>query len=292
MKKKQKTHTKKVVSYKQLTKMTWLDISSFWRFLGGILVVYAVINFVFVASFSLLPSSESLQEDIIGTLGTSAGRVVDSFTLVGVSLINVSAPSNTMLQLLLLAIVSMAMIWALRKLRGLQKITIRQAYYEGPNNIVVLVLVVMLLLLTLIPASIASTILLYALPIVGSLLEATFVYTIGALLMALSLYWLLVWWPALYIAMLPGTTPIGAMRAAAMLTKGRRFKIFSRQFAILVVLGSLFFVVVFPLAIVWQRLVPLSVYVSIITLFGIGHIALFNLYRSLIDEQPTATPKN
>ncbi len=185
MKKKQKTHTKKVVSYKQLTKMTWLDISSFWRFLGGILVVYAVINFVFVASFSLLPSSESLQEDIIGTLGTSAGRVVDSFTLVGVSLINVSAPSNTMLQLLLLAIVSMAMIWALRKLRGLQKITIRQAYYEGPNNIVVLVLVVMLLLLTLIPASIASTILLYALPIVGSLLEATFVYTIGALLMAL-----------------------------------------------------------------------------------------------------------
>ncbi|MCA9345254.1 hypothetical protein KC871_01395 [Candidatus Saccharibacteria bacterium] len=292
MKKKQKTHTKKVVSYKQLTKMTWLDISSFWRFLGGILVVYAVINFVFVASFSLLPSSESLQEDIIGTLGTSAGRVVDSFTLVGVSLINVSAPSNTMLQLLLLAIVSMAMIWALRKLRGLQKITIRQAYYEGPNNIVVLVLVVMLLLLTLIPASIASTILLYALPIVGSLLEATFVYTIGALLMALSLYWLLVWWPALYIAMLPGTTPIGAMRAAAMLTKGRRFKIFSRQFAILVVLGSLFFVVVFPLAIVWQRLVPLSVYVSIITLYGIGHIALFNLYRSLIDEQPTATPKN
>ncbi|HPR10046.1 MAG TPA: hypothetical protein PLJ04_00530 [Candidatus Saccharibacteria bacterium] len=292
MKKKQKTHTKKVVSYKQLTKMTWLDISSFWRFLGGILVIYAVINFVFVASFSLLPSSESLQEDIIGTLGTSAGRVVDSFTLVGVSLINVSAPSNTMLQLLLLAIVSMAMIWALRKLRGLQKITIRQAYYEGPNNIVVLVLVVMLLLLTLIPASIASTILLYALPIVGSLLEATFVYTIGALLMALSLYWLLVWWPALYIAMLPGTTPIGAMRAAAMLTKGRRFKIFSRQFAILVVLGSLFFVVVFPLAIVWQRLVPLSVYVSIITLYGIGHIALFNLYRSLIDEQPTATPKN
>jgi len=292
MKKKQKTHKKTVVSYKQLTKMTWLDISSFWRFLGGILVVYAVINFVFVASFSLLPSSESLQEDIIGTLGTSAGRVVDSFTLVGVSLINVSAPSNTMLQLLLLAIVSMAMIWALRKLRGLQKITIRQAYYEGPNNIVVLVLVVMLLLLTLIPASIASTILLYALPIVGSLLEATFVYTIGALLMALSLYWLLVWWPALYIAMLPGTTPIGAMRAAAMLTKGRRFKIFSRQFAILVVLGSLFFVVVFPLAIVWQRLVPLSVYVSIITLYGIGHIALFNLYRSLIDEQPTATPKN
>ena len=292
MKKKQKTHTKKVVSYKQLTKMTWLDISSFWRFLGGILVIYAVINFVFVASFSLLPSSESLQEDIIGTLGTSAGRVVDSFTLVGVSLINVSAPSNTMLQLLLLAIVSMAMIWALRKLRGLQKITIRQAYYEGPNNIVVLVLVVMLLLLTLIPASIASTILLYALPIVGSLLEATFVYTIGALLMALSLYWLLVWWPALYIAMLPGTTPIGAMRAAAMLTKGRRFKIFSRQSAILVVLGSVFFVVVLLLAIVWQRLVPLSVYVSIITLYGIGHIALFNLYRSLIDEQPTATPKN
>lgn len=273
-----------VIGFGALFKATWLDISTFWRTLGGILIVYASINFLFVASFSLLPSSESIESDIVTYLGDSAGRVIDSFALVGISLVTISAPSNTLLQVVLLLIASMALIWALRKLRGLQKIRIRQAYYEGPANIVPLVLVTMLLLLTLIPASIASTILLYALPIVGTTLERIIIYAIGSGLLMLTVYWLLVWWPALYISMLPGTTPIAAMRAAASLTKGRHIKIWTRQFAITILASSVFMFVVLPVAIVLQRAVPLVVYTMLVVLFGVIHVAFFNLYRSLIDD--------
>lgn len=281
---KKKDQKRDVIRLGTLYKATWLDISTFWRILGGILIVYAIVNFLFVASFSLLPSSESIQSDIASYLGDSAGRVIDSFALVGISLVTISAPSNTLLQVVLLLIASMALIWALRKLRGLQKIRIRQAYYEGPANIVPLVLVTMLLLLTLIPASIASTILLYALPIVGSLLERIVIYAIGSGLLILTIYWLLVWWPALYISMLPGTTPLASMRAAASLTKGRRIKIWTRQFAIFITASVVFMFVVLPLAIVLQRAVPLAVYTMLVLLFGLMHVALFNLYRSLIDD--------
>ncbi len=268
--KKTKSPKQSVISLPALAKATWLDISTFWRTLGGILVVYAIINFLFVASFSLLPSSESLQSDIIAYFGDSAGRVVDSFALVGISLVNISAPSNTLLQFVLILIVSMAFIWALRKLRGLQKIRIRQAYYEGPANIIPLLLVVVLLLLTLVPASIASTILLYALPIVGSFIEGLVVYSVSAALLMLTIYWLLVWWQA--------------MRAAALLTKGRRLRIWSRQLVVFVILVVVFVAVVVPLALLWQRIVPITVYGMLVLLFGIGHVAQFNLYRSLINE--------
>ena len=296
MKKLKKTKTKRtsrmVPGFVALAKLTWLDISSFWRTLSGILLVYACLNFIFVAGFSLFPSSESLEADIVAVLGESAGRAIDSFALVGISLLDISSPSNTALQMVLLIIVSMALIWAVRKLRGLQKITIRQAYYEGPANIIPLILVVTMLLLTLIPASIASTILVYALPIIGSVLEKTIVYIIAGVLVGVSIYWLMVWWPAFYISMLPGTKPVAAMQAAAELTKGRRLKILSRQLVALVMLVVLFVVVVLPLALISQRLVPLIVYTVLVSLLGIGHIVFFNLYRSLIDDQPAGKKKN
>ena len=292
--KQKKTSTKRrdVPKTSQVLKTSWLDISTFWRMIAGVLTVYAVLNFIFVVSFSLLPTNEALEADIATYLGASAGRVIDSFTLVGISLLNISSPSNTVLQVVLFIIASMALIWTIRKLRGLQKITIRQAYYEGPANIIPLLLVSAMLLCTLIPASLASTLLIYALPITGTALEFSIIYIIAGALVLLTLYWTLVWWPAFYISMLPSTKPIAAMRAAAALTKKRRFRIWGRIILIGLLLTVLFFVIVLPLSIVYQRIVPLAVYITLTVLFGLGHILFFNLYRSLIDEsEPTAKSK-
>ena len=283
-KKNKQKQKRQVISVGGLMKAAWLDVSTFWRTLGGVLLVYAIINFIFVASFSLLPSSESIQANIVSYLGDSAGRVIDSFALVGISIVTISAPSNTLLQIILMLIASMALIWTLRKLRGLQKIRIRQAYYEGPANIVPLFLVMVMLLCTLLPASIASTILLFASPIISSTLERIIVYAISGGLFGLSIYWLLVWWPAIYISMLPGTAPIAAMRAAALLTKGRRLKIWSRQLLLVAFACIIFLGVVVPLALLWQRIVPLAVYSMLVLLFGLLNVAYFNLYRSLIDD--------
>lgn len=273
-----------VIGYVPLAKAAWLDISSFWRSLGTILIVYAVFNLLFVASISLLPSNQALQDELTNYIGGSAGRVLDSIVLVSISVINISSPGNTLLQVLLIIVTSMAFVWALRKLRGLQKISVRQAYYEGPSNIIPVLFTCLLLLLTVLPASLGSTLLLYALPIVGTTVELIVVYSISGGLMALSLYWLMVWWPAIYISMLPAATPFASMRAAAILTKRNRLRILQRFIVIFFVFIVTFLCIVIPIALIWQRLVPMTVYIVLIVLFGVWHVVSFNIYRSLVDE--------
>lgn len=274
-----------VLKMTKLYQLSWVEISSFWKPLASVIAVYAIINFIFIASFALLPSSESLQLEVEGLIGENAGRLVSSITLVGVSLYDFSSPSNTILQIILFLISSTAFVWAMRKLRGLKKIAIRQAYYEGPSNLIPLLLVCTMLLFTLIPASIASSVLSFGLYNAGSSLEIIALYAVTLPLIFLSIYWLAVWWPAFYIIMLPGTRPVAAMRAAAELTKYNRAKLFLRHLGIFITLVILFASVAIPASLIWQRIIPLTVYVSVFALFGIMHVMLFTLYRSLVDAK-------
>lgn len=277
----------KVPKIWQIYKLSWVEITSFWKPLLGIIAVYAALNFIFIAGVALLPSSESLNTQLEEILGLEAGRFVSSITLVGLTVYDVTSPSNTMLQMILFLVASMAFVWALRKLRGLKKFKIRQAYYEGSSNLIAMLLVVLMLLLTLIPASIATAAISFGLPIAGSGLEKMIIYVFGVTLISLSLYWLAVWWPSFYIIMLPGTMPIASMRAAAELTKYNRLKIMLRHVYIFITLFVIFMAIVIPVALIWQRIIPITVYVTIFGLFGVMHIMLFTLYRSLVDaKQP------
>lgn len=275
----------KVPGLWQIYKLSWVEISSFWKPLIGIIIVYAVLNFIFIAGVALLPSSESLNTQIEDLLGEDAGRFISSITLVGLTLYDVTSPSNTMLQLILFLIASMAFVWALRKLRGLKKFKIRQAYYEGTSNLIAMLLVILMLLLTLVPASIAAAALSFGLPIAGNGLEQALLYAFGLLFISLTIYWLAVWWPAFYIIMLPGTMPVTSMRAAAELTKHNRTKIFLRHILIFLTLIFIFLMIVVPVALIWQRIIPITVYATIFGLFGVMHVMLFTLYRSLVDAR-------
>jgi hypothetical protein len=270
-------------------KSAWLDLSSFWRALVGITFVYVLLYFVFVGSFGLLPTSDVLKADIEASVGEGAGRVLGSTALVGISVLEVTAASNNLLQLLLFLIASCALIWAVRRQRGLKKISVLQSYYEGPSNLIALIITMLLLFLTLIPSAIASAVLGFGLPIAGSGIEVAVLYIFAILLIVWTLYMLSVWWPAFYISMLPGTRPVASMRAARSLTKHRRLKITGRVLVIVLALLSLFVVIVFPVALLWQRIIPLTVYLTVMAIFCIGNILFFNLYRSLIDESKSQT---
>jgi hypothetical protein len=280
---------KSELSFWALTNKVWIDISAFWKTLIRVILVYAIINFVFVASFSVLPSNEALQSEIETYLGASAGRFIDSIVIVGVSVINFTSPSNTLMQIILFLLASMAFVWTLRKLRGLQKISIRQAYYEGPSNIIPLLLIVVTLLLMLAPSAFASSILSVALPIVSSGLEKFIIYFIAILLIIITLWMLSIWWPSFYISMLPGSKPVASLRAAAKLTKGRRIKLSLKILLILIFLALLFIFIVVPVSLILQRAVPVTVYILMFIVFGLAHMFLFNIYRSLVDESESST---
>ena len=289
---KKRTHlVNKPISFIELTRRVLLDVGAFWKILLGVIAVYAVINFIFVASFALLPSSDAIQAEIEAYLGSSAGRFIDSMVIVGVSVLNFSSPSNTVMQMVLFVLASMAFVWTLRKLRGLQKISIRQAYYEGPANSVPMLLVVIMLLITLVPSAIASSILSVAIPIIGSTFERVVVYAIAVGLILLSIWLLTVWWPAFYIAMLPEARPVASLKAAGKLTKGRRIRLLLKSIIILIGLIGVFLIVVIPVSLLFQRLVPITVYITMFILFGLGHMYMFNLYRSLVDDSESSTAR-
>lgn len=275
----------KVITVWQTYKLAWLELSTFWRHLLGVIAVYAVLSFIFVASFALLPSTENLAGQIETTLGADYGRFFNAVTLVGLSVYEYSSPGNTVMQVFLFLLASTAFIWAIRKQRGLKDFYVRQAYYEGPANFVPLILVCTMLLLTLVPASLGSTALSFGLQISGSLIERIILYIFAFGSVSLSVYWMAVWWPAFYIVMLPGTKPIASMRAAADLTKGVRMKIFIRHIVLSLSLVLIFFTVVIPVSLIWQRIIPVTVYVVLFALFGVMHTLFFSLYRSLVDEK-------
>lgn len=284
-----KNNKRSVISLENLIKVSWLDISSFWRALLAITAVYAIIYFIFVAGVPLFPTTESLTASIEESFGSTAGKLMDSLAIVGLSVSSVSSASNGLLQIFLFLIASASVVWALRKQRGLNKISVKQAYYEGASNIVPMILVVVLLLLTMVPAAFASVGLNLALPVIGTTTEKVVIYSIATPLIVWSLYLLVKWWPALYVIMLPNTTPIASMRTASALTRKRRFKIFIRILFIFFFIALFFLSATILMALISSRLAPITVYVMTFASFLLGHVMLFNLYRSLVDEPKVVT---
>ncbi|MDQ5885013.1 MAG: hypothetical protein QG562_521 [Patescibacteria group bacterium] len=289
---KQPKTVKKTIKLGALYKQAWIDFATFYKPLVGITAVFGIIYFIFAAKFSLFPSLEDIQDSLSVYVGDSVSGAISSTTLIGVSITNISNANSTLLQLLLFLLASTAIVWAMRKHRGLKKTSVLQAYYEGPANIVPLLLVCVMLLLTLIPASIAATVLSSGLPLASTTVELLVMYSIAIVLVGLSVYFWLIWWPAFYISMLPGARPIASMRVAAQLTKYQRAKVFRRSLFVWVSIVLTFFVVVFPIALIAQRLVPFIVYVVVLLLFCWMHVIFFTLYRSMVDDADKPTAKN
>jgi hypothetical protein len=286
------TKSKTVPKISKIYRDSWLDLSAFWRTLMAITLVYAVLYFIFVASVSVFPTIETLKDDLLAIFGIeNTSRLIGSTLIVSSSLMSVLSASNSLLQIILFLIASSALVWAIRKQRGLKKINTLKSYYEGTANLIALFITSLLLLLTLIPSAIGSSLLSFGLPIAGSTTEVIILYSFAVILTLWSVYLILARWPAFYIAMLPGARPVASIRAAKNLTKNRRLKILARVLIIIVSLIIFFVLLVAPMALIWQRLIPITVYLTVMALFCVGNVLLFNLYRGLLDET-VSKPKN
>lgn len=272
---------KKLPSVWRLTKQTYIEAVTFRRSLFGILAVYAVLYFVLVLSLNF---SGSLQ----GNFATNSSRLNDAINSVLNQFVNGSligsGTSDTpiIIQFLLFLIGSMAFVWALRKLQKLQKIKIREAYYLGSSALVTTIIITVVLLLTFIPALIGSSILPVALQSGAAGLEILTVTIISLLLLILSLYLFVMLWPAFYIVSLPKTMPWQALKSAAKLTKKNRFNIMRKIFMLFVILIFVIFIILFPIALVLPSIVPIVAYILIFIAFGLAHVYLYMLYRSLL----------
>ncbi len=278
---KEKVKLPKLPSTWALTKKTWFEVSTFWRPLLGVTIIFAILYFALVLGLNLSTSWQDeltlADSQIGGVFGLAFGALYSSG--LGSS---VSSDSTTLIQILLIVLASMAFVWTLRKLQGLKQIKWRDAYYQGTAAFIPTILVCVVLTLVLIPAIISSSLLSTALQLGPSASEITIIGAITVLLLLLSASLFIMYWPAFYIVSLPQTRPIQALRSARKVTKRRRLAILRKSIMWLIICIVMVLILLLPIAIIIPAIVSYWAFALLFVLFGFSHVYFYNLYRSLL----------
>ncbi|MBA3757525.1 hypothetical protein H0X09_01540 [Candidatus Saccharibacteria bacterium] len=252
-----------------------------WRVLGGITLIYVLVNSLFANGISNFTSALTSIDDNTGAgSGTVFGALNGFAGLLGGN----GSPTGSALQTVLVIIESLVIIWALRHLVAGKPISIKQAYYHSMGPLVPFVIVLSVIVIQLIPLTLGTAAL-------GVVLSSVFTSESLVIILFSILFTILAAWSlymltssvlALYIVTLPDMHPRQALRAAKSLVKSRRWQLMRRlvyvPLFILVVMAA----VVLPLAILlpWAAVIAYYLIGALSILFV--HTFLYSLYRSLI----------
>jgi hypothetical protein len=237
---------KEVRSHKPLPgsfKLTWQSltfIKEFWRPLGGIVLVYAILNIIFASGLVNNASSAI----------TKSSKFSDAINSYGTLVSGGSSGQTATMQSVLLIIESLVIIWALRHLFSSENIGVKQAFYHSMAPLIPFLLVVFVIILQLLPLTIGSALLALVLPTTyGSTFVGAAFTLLFVLLTAWSIYMVSSSVFAMYIVTLPNMQPLQALRSAKSLARFRRWhlirKLLFLPFFIIVVMGIILVPLIF-----------------------------------------------
>lgn len=254
----------------------------------GIISIYILLSLLLVSGFSIFTDFFNTKKQIDESLSDQS---VDGWN-VAIALFGVLIASNNsgnseaggVYQLFLALIVSLALIWAIRQVNAGQRVSPKQAFYQGLYPLVQFVLVACVIVLQMIPFLIGSFLLstVIANSIVVTFAEQSVFILLYVLLGTLSLYMILSSVFALYIVTLPDMTPMKALRSSRQLVLHRRLSIALRIIG-LPILSTVFFVgIILPLI----YFLPFLAVVVFVILSGLMlfffHAYMYSLYRALL----------
>lgn len=257
-----------------------------WRPLLIIVAIYGILNILLVQSFGNvnLTETKAAIEDVLAGHWNQFLSGISIFAFLVGKAGNANTEAAGAYQFILLVSVSLAIIWALRRLHAGEKIRARDAYYRGMYPIVPFIIVLAVMVLQLLPFIIGSF--LYSFvgasgPVGGTEL---LMWGIAIFLLAtVSLYLLSSSIFALYVVCLPDMPPGVALRSAKELVFGRRWLIIRRILVLPVMLLLAGAVIMIP-AIMF--ITPAAIWIFfLLTLLAIvvAHGYMYQLYRELLD---------
>ncbi len=262
-------------------------LSRFWKPLGGILLVYLLLNILFASGISSLNSTVASIKSDLNNSGVQAHPLLagtTGFLVLATSAGTSSSSTGSILQVILIIVESLAIIWALRHLMAGKPIGIKQAYYNASAPLIPFLLVLAIIFVQLLPLSIGAIVIsaiVSSLGSVGALWTILFA-AILVLLAVWSLYMLSASVLGLYIVTLPDMKPLTAIRSAKNLVRFRRWLVIRRVLflpvLILVVLGA----VIIPLILYATSLVAPVYFVLGALALLFAHSYLYSLYRELL----------
>jgi hypothetical protein len=259
-------------------KLTWQSlkfIKRHWRPLGGVVLIYTLLNLVFASS--LMSNAGSVVSSF------NNGNFRDALNSFSTIVSGGSSGQAATLQSILIILESLVIIWALRHLFSGEKINVKHAYYHSTTQLVPFLIVVFFVVLQLLPITIGSTVLSLVLSSLlgNAVIEAAFV-ALFILLTFWSLYMVCSSVFALYIVTLPDMHPRSATRSARNLVHFRRWHVVRR----------LLFLPLFIIFFMGISIVPMILYakffvaptffiLSMLTVLYV-HTYLYSLYKDLL----------
>ncbi len=279
----QKAAARPLIGSFQLVRQTAAFLYRHWRLLGGLVLVYLILNIVFASGLSNLSSSISSIKDNLSTGQHKFATALGGFSgLLGTAGASGSATGST-LQTFLIILESLVIIWALRQLFADKTFAVKNAYYQSTGQLVPFLLVLGVLFIQFLPVTLGATALSFILSNTVNTGALTVIFgLIYAGLVAWSVYMISASVFALYIVTLPEMTPLAALRSAKNLVKFRRLKIIRRIIFLPIFIFLAAGVIIVPL-ILWANFLVLPVFYAL-SMVGIlfVHSYLYGLYRELL----------
>ena len=270
-------------------KLTWqvVDVMRrFWKPLGGIVLVYLVLNIIFASGLSGLSGSVQDIKDNLHNHGTNS-RLLSAVGGFG-SLVGSAGASGSqggsVLQSILIVLESLVIIWALRHLLAGNKIGVKEGYYHSMYPLIPFLLVIFVIILQLLPITLGAV----AMGVIlTSVFNSSAIVTIlfsllFAVLAAWSVYMLSSSVFALYIVTLPDMQPRQALRSAKNLVRFRRWTIMRKLVFLPLFIVVVMAAIIVPLILLVTVLVtPVFYLLSMLAILFI-HSYLYSLYRGLL----------
>lgn len=257
-----------------------------WKILGGITLVYLVLNIILASGLSNVINNFSSVKDSLGSGHNFSGAVSGFGSLLSGSA-SASSESASLLQSVLIVLESLVVIWALRQLLAGKKLSVKDAYYKSMTPLVPFLLVVLVVIIQLLPVSLGSALvsLVASTLAPGSGLAVVVMGIIITGLAAWSIYMISSSVFGLYIVTLPDMQPRQALRSAKKLVALRRLVIIRRILFLPIFILLVMALIVLPLILFVHFLVAPVFYLLSIAVILFVHAYLYSLYRGLLDAR-------
>ncbi len=254
----------------------------------GISLVYGLLYIMFVKGVSSSFELSNLRETLGDTFGTDIGGIGTGIALYSLLLGSAGSTDSSVggaYQTVILAVVSLAIIYALRLTYAKEStLKVKDAFYKGMYPLVPFIIVSLIVILQLLPALIVGS--LYATVQSNGIVIGALQQGIAFIIFIAGLYWsaymlsssLL----AFYIVTLADAKPRAALKSARELVRFRRMAIVRKVLFLPIILLLFSAVVLIPLIIILPVAAEILFIIFTILVLSVIHSYLYSLYRSLL----------
>jgi len=262
-----------------------LELKRQWKLIGGILLVYGLLNIVFVRGLGSGLDLSGIKDSLQGGTASGVTSTLSAYGALLGSSGNTGSDAAGVYQSVLVILASLALIWALRESWGKTvKLRIRDAYYQGTGQLVPFVLVLAVIAIQFIPMLVGAGI--YGIVTDNNLATNGFeqgAWAVLVILLSLVTFYLLTSSLfAMYIVTLPEMTPMKALRSARKLVRPRRWTLLRKVLFLPLALLVLSAVLIVPIILFATPIADWLFFVISLLGLAIIHSYMYSLYRELL----------